>query len=197
MTADPMEELLQQLSDGDIDAAEQVFRTFEPYLRKVVRQRLPRSLRARFDSVDIVQSIWADLFRGFRDAGWRFADREHLRAFLVKATQRRLIDRCRQHAAAVERERSRQEAFLKRLPPPPEPGPSEVAEENDLWEHLLARCPPAHRELLRLRRQGVPIADIAARSGLHENSVRRILRTIARQMVRHQETLARPSHHES
>jgi len=197
MTADPLEALLDQLCRGDDAAAEEVFRTYEPYLRKVVRRHLPRSLRAKFDSVDIVQSIWADLLRGFRAAGWRFADKEHLRAFLVKATRHRLIDRCRRHAAAVEREQPLQGGVLKQLPPAQQPQPSDVAEANDLWEHLLAFCPPAHRDLLRLRRQGLPIADIAARRGLHEDSVRRILRDVARQLARHREPLPAPSRADS
>ena len=47
---------------------------------------------------------------------------------------------------------------------------------------MLERCPPAHRELLRLKRQGLPVAEIAARTGLHEGSVRRILYDLARRL---------------
>lgn len=186
MTDDPLEDLLKRLGTGDSAAAEQVFRTYEPYLRKVVRRRLPHSLRAKFDSVDIVQSIWADLFRGFRKAGWRFADKEHLQAFLVKATRHRLIDRCRGHATAVEREQSLHGDELRQLQRASLPEPGEEAAANDLWEHMLALSAPAHRELLRLRRDGMPIADIAARSGLHEDSIRRILRDLVRRVARSQ-----------
>jgi len=48
---------------------------------------------------------------------------------------------------------------------------------------MLALCPPAHQELLRLRREGVPLAEIAARTGLHPGSIRRILRDLARKMA--------------
>src|SRR3954452_24909377 len=104
MSDDPLEALLARLDGGDVQAAEQVFRTYEPYLRKVVRRQLPTRLRAKFDSVDVVQSVWADLVRGFREAGWRFPDVPHLRAFLVKITRNRFIDRVRQHHTALERE---------------------------------------------------------------------------------------------
>jgi len=76
--------LLVQLGDGDVAAAEAVFLTYEPYLRKVVRRQLPGHLRARFDSIDVVQSVWVDLLQGFRAAGWRFSSVTHLRAFLVR-----------------------------------------------------------------------------------------------------------------
>jgi RNA polymerase sigma-70 factor (ECF subfamily) len=181
MSAEPLEALLDQLCHGDAAAAEQVFRTYEPYLRKVVRRKLPVALRAKFDSLDVVQSIWADLLDGFRDAGWRFADANHLRAFLVKVTRNRFIDRCRRYQTALDRERPLS-THPERLPASPLPRPSEVAQADDLWEQLLALCPPAHHDLLRLKRQGLPLPEIAARTGLHPASVRRILRELAQRL---------------
>jgi RNA polymerase sigma-70 factor (ECF subfamily) len=63
-------------------AAERVFRAHEPYHRMAVRRKLPSRLRAKFDSVDVVHSMWAHMLRGFRDAGWRFADADRPRARL-------------------------------------------------------------------------------------------------------------------
>src|SRR5262245_42878556 len=104
MSGHPLEAVLEKLCSGDADAAEQVFRAYEPYLRMVVRRRLPARLRAKFDSMDIVQSIWVDLVHGFRDAGWHFVDVPHLRAFLIKVTQHRCIDRLRKYRKALEHE---------------------------------------------------------------------------------------------
>src|SRR6478672_7401780 len=100
---EPLDHLLAQLSSGDAAAAGQAFLAFEPYLRKAVRRQLPPPFRARFDSADILQSVWADVLRGFREAGWRFVDVDHLRGFLFVATRNRLIDRIRQHQRAAER----------------------------------------------------------------------------------------------
>ena len=55
----------------------------------------------------------------------------------------------------------------------------ETVQADDLWIRLLASCPPEHRPLLYLRREGHSLAEIAARTGLHRDSVRRILRTLA------------------
>ena len=52
-----------------------------------------------------------------------------------------------------------------------------IAEE--LWERMLGLCPPEHHELLRLSRQGATASEIAAQVGLHEGSVRRILRELS------------------
>ena len=180
---EPLDSLLAQLCSGDVAAAEQVFLTYEPYLRKAVRRHLPPPLRAKFDSADIVQSVWADVLRGFREAGWRFTDADHLRGFLFVATRNRLIDRVRQHQKAVEREEPFGEGDRQHSLPSPQPRPSEVVQAADLWERILAHCPPEHRPILGLRRQGYSLAEIAERTGLHPDSVRRILRTLARQLA--------------
>ena len=51
-----------------------------------------------------------------------------------------------------------------------------------MWEQLLAMAPPTHAEVLRLKRQGMSLAEIAAATGLHESSVRRILYDLARKL---------------
>ena len=183
MSDEHLDELIQRLNDGDIDAAERAFLAYEPYLRMAVRRQLNGPLRSKLDSMDIVQSVWADVLCGFREAGWRFADRAHLRAFLTRVACNRLIDRRRQHHRALEREQPLTEISPKDLPRSSQPRPSEVAQVHELWERMLENCPPAHHEILQLRRQGLPLTEIASRSGLHEGSVRRILYKLARRLA--------------
>src|SRR5919198_797652 len=121
----PLDSLLARLCSGDMAAAEQVFLAFEPYLRKAVRRQLPAPLRSKFDSTDILQSVWADVLRGFREAGWRFIDADHLRGFLFVATRNRLIDRMRHYQKAVEREEPLGAGDRHRDLPSPQPRPSE------------------------------------------------------------------------
>jgi RNA polymerase sigma factor (sigma-70 family) len=189
MSSKSLDLLLEKLCSGDEAAAEQVFLAYEPYLRKVVRRQMPPRLRAKLDSIDVVQSVWADVLQGFRNAGWRFADAAHLRAFLVKVTRHRFIDRVRQHNAAVQREKSLAVMDPEKVPPTREPRPSEAAVAHDLWQQMLALCPPAHHNILELKRQGLTLVEIARRTGLHEGSVRRILRQLARQMALNRQPL--------
>jgi len=183
MSDEYLDELIERLNDGDIEAAERAFLAYEPYLRMAVRRQLNGPLRSKLDSMDIVQSVWADVLCGFRDSGWRFVDRAHLRAFLTRVACNRLIDRRRQHHRALEREQPLTETAPHDLPRSSQPRPSEVAQGNELWEKMLKHCPPAHREILLLRREGLPLGEIAARSGLHEGSVRRILYKLARSIA--------------
>ena len=183
MDTSPLDTLLMRLSTGDALAAEQVFLAYEPYLRKIVRRRLPIKLRTKFDSTDIVQSIWVDLLRDVRDGELHFTDANHLRAFLIRVTCNLFNDRFRRNRLAVEKERPLGGLEGETFAVSRQPAPSDIVEAEDLWEQLLALCPPAHQELLRLRRDGVPLAEIATRTGLHPGSIRRILRDLARRIA--------------
>jgi RNA polymerase sigma-70 factor (ECF subfamily) len=183
MDGQSIDALLKDLATGDEASVEQVFRAYEPYLRKVVRRQLPDQLRAKFDSVDIVQSVWAHVLQGFREAGWRFTGPAQLRAFLATVTRNRLTDRIRHFHHALEHERHMGDQGAASALLADDPRPSEEVQAHDLWERMLALCPPEYHELLRLKRQGLLLDEIAARTGLHEGSVRRILRRLARQLA--------------
>ena len=182
MTSDPLELLVERLAAGDVSAADSLYAEFERYLRLVVRRSLPRRLRAKFDSTDVVQSVWADLIAGLRASRWHFATPDQLRAFLLKATRNRLIDRVRQQRNAIEHERSLDDSAQAHRSASRDPTPSQYAQAEDLWQRLLALCPPEHHALLRMKGDGLPLATIAERTGLHVDSVRRVLRRLARQL---------------
>src|SRR3954463_6230310 len=104
MNSEHLDRLLEQLNGGDAAAAEQVFRDYEPYLRILVRRQLRPAHRAKFDSMDVVQSVWADVLEGLREPGWHFADRAQFGAFLARLARNRFIDRCRKYRTAIARE---------------------------------------------------------------------------------------------
>jgi RNA polymerase sigma factor (sigma-70 family) len=184
MGADPLQTLLDQLSAGDAEAAQRVFMAYTPYLRMVVRRQLTPALRAKFDSMDIVQSVWADLLSGFRAGGWAFAGPRQLRAFLLRVTRNRFIDRVRQHQAPLRVEQPLEPDALQELPQAGAAGAGDRLEAEEMWQRLLALCPERHRRLLELKRQGLTVAEIADRTGLHEGSVRRIFAELAVRLAR-------------
>src|SRR5581483_1910586 len=105
MSADSLDTLLVKLANGEDSSAERVFRDYEPLLRAMVRKRLTPALRTKFDSMDVVQSVWVNLLEAYRAEGWRFNDREHLRAFLARVTYNHFFSHCRHHGHALKRER--------------------------------------------------------------------------------------------
>ena len=178
MTDASMDLLINRLRAGDDAAAGELYFAFEPFLRGLVRRRLPRAARHRFDSADVVQSAWASLLDGLRDNRWQFPDANRLRAFLARVVLCRLYDRAR----TALREAGRVQPLVEhgRDRPGPEPHPSEHARAGAAWDRLLAICPPEHHSVLYLRRDGHSCDEIARKTGLHPGSVRRVLRGLAR-----------------
>ena len=181
MTSELLESLLDKMRAGDFQAAEQVFVNYEAQLRVVVRRQLSRRLRVKFDSLDVVQSVWRRVLHGFRTNGCRLAGADHLRNFLVQVTRNCLTDRLRHFRRALDREQSVAQAANKAAVS--QPRPSEIAQGNELWANLLASCPPKYHELLHLKRQGLTLEAIAAKIGMHEGSIRRIIRQLARKLA--------------
>jgi RNA polymerase sigma-70 factor (ECF subfamily) len=149
-------------------------------------------LRAKFDSIDIVQSVWADLLDGFRAAGWRFADAAHLRAFLIRLTRNRFIDRVRQQRRSLAGDQHLPGTALEESLPARDPQPIEILQADELWEQILGICPSAHQNVLHMKRQGIPLSEIAARTGLHPSSVRRILYDVARRLAQQRQEAETP-----
>src|SRR3954468_20604300 len=113
---EPLQALVEGLNRGDEHAIQCAYRVYQPFLRMIVRRRLSCPLRTRVDSLDIVQSIWADLLPVFRRAGWNFPDAERLRSFLARVTRNRLVDRQRRHGAGLARVQPMGDGDLRELP---------------------------------------------------------------------------------
>jgi RNA polymerase sigma-70 factor (ECF subfamily) len=188
MPTEPSDDLLGQLGRGEVEAAEALFQAYSPYLRAIVRRHLSDRLRSKFDSADVVQSVWVQVVRQLGRDGWRVESEDHLRALLATITRRRVASRARKHPDIWDEVRPGAAGF-DAVPQARYSRPSEVAQADDLWERMLRLCPPEHRVILRLRREGLSLDEIAGRTGLHEGSVRRILRRLARELALHQEPL--------
>jgi RNA polymerase sigma factor (sigma-70 family) len=188
MMNDSLEALLIRLNAGDQLAIEQMFVAFEPYMRMAIHRHVSGSLRAKFDSTDVVQSVWADLVDGLHHSKWTFESLDQFRAFLLKTTRNRFIDRVRRHRKSLRREVSLSPENIDALPADRCPRVSENFYADELWQQMLEACPSAHYDLLMLKHQGASIAEIAERANLHKSSVRRILYDLAKRVTRLRQT---------
>jgi RNA polymerase sigma factor (sigma-70 family) len=174
--------------NGDAESLEKLFDLYEPYLRAIIRRQISSRLRAKFDSTDVVQSVWVQFIQKLGQDGWQVNDRDHLRALLVTIAQRRLIDRVRRYdrdgndPGADEGHSSLADLRY--------PSPSQSAQAKDLWSKMLSLTPPEHHQVIILKREGLPLAEIAARTGLHEGSVRRIIRRLSRELTLYEQPLS-------
>jgi len=101
---------------------------------------------------------------------------------LHRIAWRRLADRYQKHGRALARERSLEDTPSQSLGDATQARPSQVAQGQEFWESVLRACPKAHHEVVRLRMHGHRIGEIAARTGMHEGSIRRILYELARRL---------------
>jgi RNA polymerase sigma-70 factor (ECF subfamily) len=143
--------------------------------------------------MDIVQSIWADLLSGFQNGQWVFTNPQQLRAFLVKVTRNRLVDRVRQQQTSLRLEERLDSSQLRGLARTQQAQPGAQLEADEIWQRLLRLCPTRHRKMLELKRQGLTLAEIAAQTGLHESSVRRLLYELAARLAESESSCPAPS----
>jgi RNA polymerase sigma-70 factor (ECF subfamily) len=176
------DQLLDRLARGDVGVASDLHTAYAAYLRTVVRRQLSDRLRVRFDSADVIQSVWVHVIRQLTTSGWQVASEAQLRALLTVIARRRLVSRARTVARSLAEENAGC-AIQEIHAPDRQPRPSELAQAAELWERMLELCSPEHQGILRLRREGLPLAEIASRTGLHEGSVRRIIRRLARELA--------------
>ena len=60
----------------------------------------------------------------------------------------------------------------------PEPSPSQAVQAADRMAQLTAGRSPLEIEVLTLRRQGLTFVEIAARTGINERTVRRVIEAV-------------------
>lgn len=192
MTGQNIDDLLGKLSRGELEVAEALFHAYTPYLRAIVRRQLSDRLRSRFDSTDVVQSVWVQVVRHLATEGWAIGTEDQLRGLLATIARRRLISRVRKEDHGPGNDPIPHENWddvsqhrFERA--------SEKAQADETWDRMLALCPPEHQQILHLRREGLLLEEIAERTGLHEGSVRRILRKLARDLAVRQNLLSSES----
>lgn len=182
--------LIAKVMAGDADATRDLIHRFEGDVRTLVRVRLPRSLRSQFDSMDFVQAVWQSvLAKDVQDLG-RFANARHFRGFLAGVARNKVFEehrRCtRTRKYSLEREeplyvrRGGRETL--REVAAPDPTPSQDAQAHERYAQLVEGRNPQETRVVELRRMGLTFDEIAAKTGLSERAVRRIIESIRQRM---------------
>jgi RNA polymerase sigma-70 factor (ECF subfamily) len=176
--------LLARVQKGSEGAARQLIDSFGPHILRVVRRRLNRRLRPRFDSIDFVQAVWTSFFARREDLG-QFTRPEQVIAYLASAAANKVIDETRTHLAPKRRLRSREIESLEPQTPrhqaalaARQPTPSEAVAGNELWHRLLEGQSSMSRRILNLRRQGLTSPEIAERLDITQRTVNRVIEQI-------------------
>jgi RNA polymerase sigma-70 factor (ECF subfamily) len=175
--------LMQRVHEGSPEAARVLFDRYGPHIRRVVRRRLDKKLRSRFDSIDFVQDVWTSFFAG---PSRRAFDRpQALVAYLARMARNKVVEALRHRTAekrAADREHSLDSVTVVRGGGlvARQDTPSHAAGIKEQWEHLLRGQPPHYQRILDLLRQGHSHGEIAAELGLSEKTVQRLIRRLNR-----------------
>jgi DNA-directed RNA polymerase specialized sigma24 family protein len=99
-------------------------------------------------------------------------------------TRNRFVDRWRQHRRALERELKLPSREIEKMAAGDSSQVGETLDADELWNQMLDVCPPGRYDVLYMKRQGASLDEIAAHTGLHKGSVRRILYQIGHLLAR-------------
>lgn len=166
-TDDRFPELVQRIRAGDEDAAAELVRGYEPFIRREVRFRMrdPR-LRRLFDSVDICQTVLKSFFVHVAAGQFELQTDADLPRLLVGMIRNRLAEevrrqerRCRDHRRTTGGAVRWEEVAAA------EPTPSHIIAGKELLAEVRRRLSAEERQLADLRGQGVAWNDIAAQLG--------------------------------
>jgi RNA polymerase sigma-70 factor (ECF subfamily) len=176
-------DLIARARAGDDDAIRDFVGRFEREVRLMVRDRLPRRLRNQFDSMDFVQAVWQSFFADLKGGSREFENSRHLRGFLAGVARNKVFEQDRRLTRTAKYAVAREEKLYVRRGdrevaievPAHDPSPSMNLQASERLALLTAGRPEREVEVLRLRHEGRTIDDIAARMGIHEKTVRRII----------------------
>ena len=172
------DELWRAVRAGESVEYRQLVQDCTPYLLEVVRRRLDRRLRPRFDSIDFTQAVWAS-FVAKLERMPNIASAEELRAYLAQMAANKVVDEVRRQLAAHKRNVDRQlvnppsdvlNLLVKR-----QPTPSQIAMADERLERLKAGRSREHQQIIQLRIEGEKVPEIATAVGLSQRQVRRVL----------------------
>jgi RNA polymerase sigma factor (sigma-70 family) len=173
-------DLMRRLSEGSEDAARELLDRYGEHILRVVRRKLSRELRSKFDSVDFVQAVWASFFADMPRQR-HFDHPQALMAFLVTLAQNKVIDAVRQRMQTQKYDINRERPLEGSVVgdgggvAARQPTPSQEAVANDEWRRLLDELPDRYRRMLVLLREGHTQKDIARELNVNEKTIRRIL----------------------
>lgn len=185
--------LFQQLSAGDSQAAEQLFRRFSGQLMELARQRLGWQFQRKLDPEDVVQSAFISFFRLHEQGDLAFENWDALWGLLSLLTIRKCGHRIehfraacrdvgREHSAILnasdgEASRADWQAVAQ------EPSPSQAFLLTETLEELLSTLDERDRQVVTLALQGWTVAEISEKIGRSERTVQRVLERVRLELL--------------
>lgn len=172
--------LMLRVRNGSQEAAGELCRRYDGYLRLIVRHRLAQPLRRLYDSADIVEVAWITFFGGSHRTE-QFDSPAHLIAFLVSLARSALANvnrdllHCRKRDLRRDMPLDDPQTFAAAEGAAPSPSPLDTLAIRDEWDRMLVCLTSEEQETLRLLRDGYSQEEVSARLGVSAKTVSRLL----------------------
>ena len=184
-----LQSLLVRIRGGCELAARELVSSMSCHICRVIERRMDRRLKQKYDTDDLAQMVWASFFR-YRWQAADFSQHDQLRQYLVAMARHKVIQVIRRHVQATKRD-VRREWSLDDPAVGPTPATtgcqtaSQLAIRNECLEKCLRGEKPQVARILELRLGGAAYVEIADELGIHERTVRRIMKRLM-QRLEHQ-----------
>ena len=182
-------ELMQQVREGSDDAIRQLLSDYGDDVLRVIRRKLMKRLRTQYDSDDFYQAVWGSFFAR-RELLSQFDSPGQLVAFLRSMAGNKVVDEIR-HRLRKKRNISREQRLDSEMQNnsdaiAQQPTPSEMAVAREQMDNLVGEQPSLYQRIVQLRVDGATYREIAEETGMHERSVRRVVRRLSRRVIEQQ-----------
>jgi RNA polymerase sigma-70 factor (ECF subfamily) len=174
--------LMARVRTSSEGAARALIEEYGDLILRVVRQKLHKQLRPKFDSLDFVQAVWASFFALPADR-LAFDQPEQLAGFLARLAGNKVIESVRQRMGTLKYNVNREQALHDKenqvLPiPSREPRPEEIVIAREEWQRLLREHPAHHQEIIMSLSEGNSPREVALNLGFSEKTIRRVIRKL-------------------
>src|SRR6266404_7278835 len=172
--------LLDNLRQGDREAATLLYRRYAKRLRQLIRAKSSPALARRLDADDILQSVFHAFFQGAAEGCYEVPAGEELWPLLLVIALNKIRTQGSYHRAAkrdVRLTHSWDDASVASLE-----GEEPLPFLQLIAEEALERIPPTQREIVELRVAGYEVEEIAQKTGRSKRTVERILQSCRQQL---------------
>ncbi len=186
--SESLEKLIAQIAGGSEEAVWELLHRYSKNILRVARRHLPSAIRSKFDSEDVVQSVWKSLIErpsclaDFRDTGRLVAYLEGMARLKATEKYRRFT---KTQAHSVRRETPLRPPVKNCGPSCTDPTtdhrartPSSLASSREHWTLAYEKEGARGQEVIRLRLLGLTQDQVAEQLGISKSTVRRILHSM-------------------
>lgn len=173
--------LMQRVRAHSDGAARLLLESYGDHILRVVRCKLNRKLRPKFDSHDFVQAVWASFF-GMPPERIAFERPEALAAFLARLANNKVVDVVRQRLQTIKYNANREEqgdgAVVARAA-----SPEAIAMAREEWDRLVRQQPGAYRDIAVCVGAGMAPRQAAEALGVSEKTIFRVIRNLKKRIA--------------